>query len=207
MDLNKIGMFIAKKRKEKGLTQLELAEKLNITDRAVSKWECSRSVPDSFIMLKLCEILDISVNELLLGEEIKMNDYNKQTEMNLIEMIKQKEEADKRLLKMEIVIGIFGTIFLFSFVLIAALINMLVWVRILLIVSGFIIFLVACIFAIRIEQVAGYYECKYCHFKYTPTYNQVIGAFHFGRTRYMKCPKCGKRSYQKKVISNNELNV
>ena len=140
MDLNKIGMFIAKKRKEKGLTQLELAEKLNITDRAVSKWECSRSVPDSFIMLKLCEILDISVNELLLGEEIKMNDYNKQTEMNLIEMIKQKEEADKRLLKMEIVIGIFGIIFLLSFVLIAALINMLVWVRILLIVSGFIIF-------------------------------------------------------------------
>ncbi len=91
MDLIKIGKFIAEKRKNKNLTQIELAQKLNITDRAISKWERGKSMPDSSIMLDLCEILEISVNELLTGEEIEMKDYNKQTELNLIEMVRQKE--------------------------------------------------------------------------------------------------------------------
>ena len=68
MDSIKIGKFIAEKRKAKNLTQLQLAERLYVTDRAVSKWECGRSLPDSSIMLELCEALGISVNELLTGE-------------------------------------------------------------------------------------------------------------------------------------------
>ena len=80
MDSIKIGKFIAEKRKAKNLTQLQLAERLYVTDRAVSKWECGRSLPDSSIMLELCETLDISVNELLTGEEIKMETYNKQVD-------------------------------------------------------------------------------------------------------------------------------
>ena len=72
-----IGKFIAKRRKEKKLTQAQLAEKLNITDRAVSKWETGKSMPDSYIMLALCEILGITVNELLSGEEIDMERYEK----------------------------------------------------------------------------------------------------------------------------------
>ena len=76
MDLMKIGKFIASKRKEKNLTQNQLAELLHVTDRAVSKWECGRSAPDSSIMLELCKILGINVNELLSGEELKMKDYN-----------------------------------------------------------------------------------------------------------------------------------
>ena len=70
MDLIKIGSFIADKRKAKSLTQLQLAERLYVTDRAVSKWECGRSLPDSSIMLDLCEVLGISVNELLTGEDL-----------------------------------------------------------------------------------------------------------------------------------------
>ena len=68
MDQIKIGSFIAERRKSKSLTQAQLAEKLNITDRAVSKWENGRSLPDSSIMLDLCEILGITVDELLKGE-------------------------------------------------------------------------------------------------------------------------------------------
>ena len=124
MDMIKIGKFIAKKRKSQNLTQIQLAEKLCITDRAISKWECGKALPDSSLMLELCEILKISVNELLTGEELNMNDYNKQAELNLIEMKKQKEEADKRLLSAEIVIGVTGTISLVLLILIAALINM-----------------------------------------------------------------------------------
>ena len=76
MDQVKIGRFIAECRKNKKLTQVQLAEKLNITDRAISKWETGKGMPDSSIMLDLCNELNISVNELLSGEVIKMEDYN-----------------------------------------------------------------------------------------------------------------------------------
>ena len=86
-----IGKFIAKCRKEKKLTQAQLAEKLNITDRAVSKWETGKSMPDSSIMLELCEILGITVNELLSGEEIDMESFEKKADENLI-ALKRKDE-------------------------------------------------------------------------------------------------------------------
>ena len=85
------GKFIAGCRKEKGLTQAQLAEKLNITDRAVSKWETGKSMPDSSIMLELCNILDVTVNELLTGERIEMNNYEEKVNENLIEL-KRKDE-------------------------------------------------------------------------------------------------------------------
>lgn len=91
MNQTEIGKFIAKCRKEKKLTQAQLAEKLNITDRAVSKWETGKSMPDSSIMLELCEILGITVNELLSGEEINMEIYEQKVEENLI-ALKRKDE-------------------------------------------------------------------------------------------------------------------
>ena len=91
MKQTEIGEFIAKCRKEKKLTQAQLAEKLNITDRAVSKWETGKSMPDSSIMLELCEILGITVNELLSGEKIDMERYEKKVDENLI-ALKRKDE-------------------------------------------------------------------------------------------------------------------
>ena len=91
MNQTEIGKFIARCRKEKKLTQVQLAEKLNITDRAVSKWETGKSMPDSSIMLELCEILGITVNELLSGEEIDMESYEKKADENLI-ALKRKDE-------------------------------------------------------------------------------------------------------------------
>ena len=167
MNQVKIGKFIAECRKKNNLTQMQLAEKLNITDRAISKWENGKAMPDSSIMLELCAELKISVNELLSGEVLEMNSYNEKMEQNLIDMVRQKEASDKRLLKMEIVIGV----------------------------------LIMIPFAIRIEQTAGYYECQKCHHKYIPTFSSVLWAMHINRTRYMKCPKCNQRSWQKKVIT------
>ena len=205
MDLIKIGKFIAEKRKAKNLTQFQLAERLYVTDRAVSKWECGRSLPDSSIMLELCETLGISVNELLTGEELKMETYNKQAEENLIQMIKEKEETDKRLLDLEIVLGITGTLFLlvmlFTGILGYQYLGLPVWAMILMMSVGFVVFMVAILFCVLIEQKAGYYKCKECHQTFVPTYLQVLFAPHINRTRYMKCPHCGKRAYQKKVIS------
>ena len=87
MDQIKIGKFIAECRKKNNLTQMQLGEKLNITDRAISKWENGKGMPDSSIMLDLCEKLKISVNELLSGEVIKVEDYKKQAEENLLKML------------------------------------------------------------------------------------------------------------------------
>lgn len=201
MDQIKIGKFIAECRKKNNLTQMKLAEKLNITDRAISKWENGKAMPDSSIMLDLCNELNISVNDLLSGEMIGKDVYNEKIEQNLYDMIKQKEMSDKRLLTMEIVMGVLISIVFFALILIASYAEIKPWLRITLIITGFIPFIVMIPFAIRIEQTAGYYECQICHNKYIPKYSSVLWAMHINRTRYMKCPKCNKRSWQKKVIS------
>ena len=114
MNQEKIGRFIAERRKLAGLTQVQLAEKLNITDRAVSKWETGRAMPDSSIMLTLCDLLKITVNDLLCGEVVSMEQYNKEMENNLLEMTRQKELADKRLLSLEIYIGYTASLTFFA---------------------------------------------------------------------------------------------
>lgn len=203
MDQIKIGRFIAECRKKENLTQMQLAEKLNITDRAVSKWENGRAMPDSSIMLDLCDILNISVNDLLNGEVVTMENYNKEMENRLIEMVREKEQSDRRLLALEWVIGILSCVVLFVPISIAALLPMETRLRILLIVCGFIFGITGFLFAVRIEQVAGYYECGKCGHKHVPSYTAVTFAMHAGRTRYMKCPHCGKRSWQRKVLKKD----
>ena len=208
MDQVKIGKFIAECRKKANLTQMQLAEKLGITDRAVSKWETGKAMPDSSVMLELCGILGITVNDLLSGEVVSMDNYNKEMEKKLLEMIKEKEEADKRLLKLEWVIGILSVIILLvpaligSYAFEAGMIEE--WKGVLITFSGFIPALAGIFYAIKIEQVAGYYECKHCGHRYVPSFKAVVLAPHMGRTRQMKCPECGKKSWQKKVISKED---
>ena len=204
MDQMKIGRFIAERRKMKNLTQAQLSEKLNITDRAVSKWENGRSLPDSSIMLELCEILDITVNDLLSGEVVVMEKYDKNLENNLLEIIKEKEKADKHLLTMEVVIGFVSIGIMLGLCIFAAYAPMEEWIRIVLIIIGFIPVLILIPFMIKIEQTAGYYECQKCGNRYIPKYSSVFMSMHAGRTRYMKCPKCNEKSWQKKVISKGK---
>ena len=201
MDQVKIGKFIAERRKNANLTQMQLAEMLGITDRAVSKWETGKAMPDSSLMLELCEILGISVNDLLSGEVVTMDNYNKEMENKLLNLVKDKEQADKRLLTMEIFVGVLCVVIMLALDVIAAYVPMEDWLRIVLVVIGTVPILIARPFMLKIEQVAGYYECKVCGHRYVPTYKAVNLAMHMGRTRYMKCPKCGKKSWQRKVIS------
>ena len=200
MDQIKIGKFISLKRKEKGITQSELSEKLYVTDRAVSKWENGICMPDSGTIPELCSILDITINDLFSGEIVDMKDNEKKLEENLLEMTRLKEEKDRQLLHMEVVIGIISVILFLTIIVVASLIQMDDWVRLLLIGIDFITFLPICLLMLKIEQVAGYYECDKCHHKYVPTYFNMNKAPHMGRTRYLKCPKCGKKSWNKKVI-------
>lgn len=204
MDQVKIGKFISECRKNVGLTQKQLAEKLCITDRAVSKWETGKALPDSAIMLELCLILKITVNDLLSGEVVSMDNYNKELEKKLLEMVKQKEESDKRLLNMEIIAGVICVAFMLTLTAIASLVQMEEWIRIVLVFAGLVPLLIATPFMLKIEQMAGYYECAECGHRYVPTFKAVNLAPHMGRTRKMKCPECGKKSWQKKVLSKEK---
>ena len=204
MDQIKIGKFIADCRKKENLTQMQLAEKLNITDRAVSKWERGKAMPDSSIMLELCGILKITVNDLLCGEVIKMDNYNKEMEKNLLEMVKEKENADRRLIRLEIIMGILCILPLIGAVVLVSVMPMEEWKAALIVLLCLIPLLIATPFAIRIEQTAGYYKCDKCGYRYVPKYKSVFFAMHAHTTRYMKCPKCKKVSWQKKVLSKED---
>lgn len=201
MDQIKIGKFIQEIRKEKRLTQSELAEKLDVTDRAVSKWENGNCIPDASNIQELCKILNITINDLFSGCVVDMRDNEKKLEENLLEMIKIKEKRDKELLILEIFIGVIVSIIMLLCIMIASFVQMEDWIRIVLIVFGIIPFAIGISYAIRIEQIAGYYECSNCNYKYIPTYKSVLFSMHVNRTRKMKCPNCNKKSWHKKVIS------
>ena len=201
MDLIKIGKYIAACRKKKNLTQEQLAEKLFITDRAVSKWERGLSLPDADKMLELCNILDINVNELLMGEKIDMEDYEKKTEELLLELAKQDELKNKKIMATMWVLVITDFIFYIGTVFLACLtleegfmLGSIIFISTLLFVS-------VAFYALKLEVEAGYYECKNCHNKFVPSYLIALFAPHIHTTRYMKCPKCNKRSWAKKVMS------
>ena len=204
MDQIKIGKFISSCRKEQGMTQAALAEKLGISDRAVSKWETGKSMPDSGIMLELCELLGINVNELLSGERIMTEVYDKRAEENLLEMRWQVEEKNRQLLRTEYLIVLPAVVLGLVLILVASFVEIpSVW-RGTLIFFAVAMIVVFAFIAVGIEQKAGYYECQKCHDRHVPTFWQTNLAPHIGRTRYMKCPACGRWSYQKKVLTKEE---
>ncbi len=200
MNQVKIGNFIAECRKKKKLTQLELAEKLNITDRAISKWETGKGMPDVSLMLDLCSILEISVNELLSGEVIEMNEYNKKAEETLLEMVKKEEQYNKKLFFAMYVIGIVGTVFFITMCFMASIIFEEEARQLIIIIPSLIVFLICIFIALKLETETGYYECKNCHHKFVPKYKEVIFATHILATRHLKCPKCNKKCWDKKVL-------
>ena len=199
MDLQIIGKFIKEQRKIKGLTQLQLSEKLGVSEKTISKWECGNGFPDTTLMLPLCNILGITANELLSGKILTSDEYKQQAENNLIRLKTEHEQSHKFLLTIENILGYMASITFIIFVFIASFLNLQTWLRIVLIATGFVHFIIAVHFCLVIEKDAGYYECKHCCNKYVPTYKQVLFSMHYGRTRYLKCPKCNKKSWQKKV--------
>ena len=119
MDQIKIGKFITQCRKEQGFTQLQLADKLNITDKAISKWETGKGLPDSSIMLELCEYLRINVNELLSGEHIVEENYQEKACENIISIAKESEKNRKTKNKLIILLSsVIASILVISFIII-----------------------------------------------------------------------------------------
>ena len=204
MDLIKIGKFISTKRKEKNLTQEELAEKLLITDRAVSKWERGLSLPDADKMLELCNILDINVNELLIGEE-NMKDEKKKTNELLLELAKQDELKNKRLITDMWVLTTTAFVFYIALIIISSILLGEGPVLATIVCISTVILLIVCFYGFKLEVDAGYYECRHCHHVFEEkNYFKLLMAPHMGTSRYQKCPKCGKRTLAKKVMTKED---
>ena len=201
IDQVRIGRFIAAKRKEKSLTQADIAESLGITDRAVSKWERGLALPDASLMLNLCSILGISITELLTGEEAMEDTYKDKAENLILEIRKKEEESNKYLLRLETVIVVLSTVSALTIIFTAVFLTPGTVLMSFLVLIALLILFVGIYFALNIERDAGYYECRYCHHRYVPDFSSVLMAMHMGRSRLMKCPSCGKRSWQKKVLS------
>ena len=200
MDQIRIGQFIASQRKQKGMTQAELAQKLGITDRAVSKWERGKGMPDASLMLALCEALGITVNELLRGEKIEMENNNQKNEELLLELAKSIEHKNKTIwTNMWIIMGVSIIALLAGISAVAFFVPEGVW-QLVAILAITVVFLIPCFYALTLEVSVGHYKCKNCGGEVVPTYTQALNAMHMGTTRYLKCPHCGKRSWCKKVI-------
>ncbi len=201
MDQIRIGQFIASQRKLQGLTQAELAEKLGITDRAVSKWERGKGMPDASLMLALCEALGITVNELLRGEKIEMEDNNQKNEELLLELAKSIEQKNKIIwTNMWLIMGVSMVALLAGLFAVAFFVPEGVW-QLVAILGICVVFLIPCFYALKLEVSVGHYKCKNCGGQIVPTYTQALNAMHRGTTRYLKCPHCGKRTWCKKVIN------
>lgn len=200
MDYNKIGEFIASERKNKKLTQAKLAEKVFVSEKTISKWENGKGLPDTNVLNKLCEVLEVDLNELLSGERINMEDKEKQSEELIVKMAKEIEEKNKIIWNSMWVIMIVSIVALLTgLFLVAFLVPEGGW-QLVLILLLCVVFLVPCFYALKLEVSVGVYKCTKCGHEILPTYGEALNAMHMGTTRHLKCPHCNKRTWCKKII-------
>lgn len=199
MDYNKIGKFIMSERKAKKLTQSKLAEKLFVSEKTISKWENGNGIPDTNTLPKLCEILGVSLDELLNGERNVIENKQKNEQL-LLNMAKELEQKNKIIWKsMWVIMTISIIALLVGVFLTAFFIPKGIWQLISVLILC-VVFLIPCFYALKLEVSVGAYRCKNCGCEIVPTYSQALNAMHRGTTRYLKCPNCKKRSWCKKVI-------
>ena len=199
MNQIKIGKFIAECRKRKNLTQAQLAEKLNVSDRAISKWETGRAMPDSNIMLNLCSILGINVNELLCGEMIDIKKKDEQLNELIFQMATNEKRYHKRLLYSAYIII---SISLVAIICLITLISLLIpkcGFQDFLIIISIILFIIPCVIALKFKVETGFYECKNCQYMFVPNYKGIALLMQTPSRRLLKCQKCGKWTWCKKL--------
>lgn len=200
MDQIKIGRYIAETRKAQRLTQRQLADALSISDKTVSKWECGKGLPEVSLMLPLCNLLCITVNDLLSGEKVSEADYQEKAEGNMMDLMKENQENRKRM-TLSIICGVITIIAVCSLVVIAAYITMPVIVRVLLIALAVVTAAVGIGAACVLEVKAGYYECPNCSTLFVPSTSDFVKGYHTFTKRRLTCPNCGETRMCKKRLT------
>lgn len=199
MDQRKTGRFIAGERKRLGMTQRQLADRLMISDKTVSKWECGSGLPEVSLMLPLCEMLGVTVNELLTGARLEKENYQQKAEENMMELMKQNQENKKKM-ALSAVCGIITIIAVCALVAIAAGLPLPVWARISVIVLAFLTGALGVGAACVLDADAGYFECPHCKALFVPTTAEYVKAYHTFTKRRFTCPECGKTAMCKKRV-------
>ena len=199
MDHIKVGQFIAECRKKKDLTQAQLAEKLNITGRAISKWENGKAMPDSALMLDLCDILGITVNELLCGEVSDQEQRNEQLDELIFQMAKNEERYHKRLRYSAYLILAISLIALVCLITLISLLIPECGFQNFLIIVSVILFIIPCMIALKFKVETGYYECKKCQHMFVPNYKEITLFMKTPTKRLLQCPNCGKWTWCKNL--------
>lgn len=201
MDQIKIGKFIAGMRKEQMLTQRQLGDKLGISDKTVSKWECGKGLPEVSLMIPLCEILQINVNELLSGEKLTENNYSKKAEENMINLIEEKQESKKKII-LSLAIAFICISMVVLCVMVAGLVeNMPTALRIFLIAFGAFIMIMGICVCIVIDIDTGTFECTKCGNRFKPNMKSYVCSVHTVTRRRLKCPKCGETTFCKRRLT------
>ena len=193
MDQIKIGKFIAAARKAHGMTQKQLAERLLISDKTVSKWERGKGLPEVGLMLPLCELLEITVNDLLSGEKISENNYQKKAEENMMSLMQENQE-NKKHLALSVICGVITVIAVCALVVIAAYMPIPTAARIALIVLAVATGVAGVGAAAVLDVKAGYYECPHCKALFVPSTRDYVKGYHTLTKRRLTCPECGKKS-------------
>lgn len=193
MDQSKTGRFIAQARRAQNLTQRQLADQLAISDKTVSKWECGKGLPEVSLMLPLCEILQITVNDLLSGEKVAESEYQKKAEENMMDLIRENAE-NKEHMALSAICGAITVTAVCSLVMIASYLDLPVAIRILLLVLAVVTAVAGIGAAARLEVKAGYYECPHCGTLFVPTMTAYVKGWHTLTRRRLTCPACGKTS-------------
>lgn len=200
MDQILIGKFIAEERKRKGYTQRELSEKIGITDKTVSKWERGNGFPEVSLLLPLCNELNITVNELLSGKRVSEEDYRKEAEVNMVNLVKEAQENKKKFIlsNMAAALVVLAAVPLFV---LSGFLELSVLFRILLIAIGFVILVLGIAIACILDRDSGAFECPECKTRFVPEMKAYLFAPHTITKRKLKCPHCGSNKYCKKVLT------
>ena len=200
MDQIKIGKFIADERKRKGYTQKQLSEKLEISDKTVSKWERGNGFPEVSLLLPLCNELDISVNELLSGERVSEEDYRKKAEENMVNLVREAQESKKKIV-LSVMVAVLSLVAALPLFVLSGALPMETWLRTTLVVTGLIVLALGIVIACILDREAGAYECPECKNRFVPDMKAYVMAPHTFTKRKLECPNCGAHRYCRKVLT------
>jgi DNA-directed RNA polymerase subunit RPC12/RpoP len=154
-------------------------------------------------MLELCDIFKITVNELLIGEKINIDNSSQKNDELLLNMSNELEIKNKLIWNSMWALMTVSIVALLAGILIAALlIPEGVWQLVTILVAC-VFFMIPCFYALKLEVSVGAYKCKKCGEETVPTYREALNAMHKGTTRYLMCPRCGKKTWHKKVVKKD----
>lgn len=198
MDLNKTGKFIALIRKEKGLTQRELAEKLNLSEKTISKWERGVGFPDISLILPLCKCLEIDANELMTGERLQDKQYRINAENNLLKLM--DKTSPKLKYTISTISAIVTILITLGLILLAGFVIEEVWIKILVCVMSVLLVVSNIALILLVAVNTEVYECCHCGEKFVPTMRKYLMGAHTMKKRYLRCPYCHKKGWNKCYI-------